>query len=113
MEAICNKNQISNEDQIRIIDIALSELKKQREDKGSIMSLRSCLAVGINDTLGVGIYYYYVSSFIPLFTRENALKHGGMPELRYREREAYWWSERNYRDRRKFLLWMRKELKTK
>lgn len=98
--------RISKKDHIKVIDIALNELERQRNSDDAL-SLCRCLRKGLYDILAFAGCYAEIPLYIPLFTKYNARVHGRMTEERYHGRHAYWWGERNYRDRRRFLLWIK------
>lgn len=89
------------EDQIKVIDRALINLEHDTVPLSLCMCLDKAIHYVTNDEVGRIGYY------IPLFTRENAIKFGNA-----NERDMFfWWGHSDYESRRPFLLWIRKQLK--
>lgn len=93
--------------QIKIINKAIKYLKG---DKGNTLSLCGYLVWALNDYTNVFINVCSVGEYIPLFTRENAIKYGDASQKRSDENNAFWWGVHDYKNRLLFLLWIKGQL---
>lgn len=93
---------LTSEQQIKVLEnIKWTDLKKYKDGLcyGIMMSLR--------DTLYINVYSTECKNYIPLFTRENAIKFGANSFT------AYWWpfGIKGNECRKQFVDWMIDELK--
>ena len=107
---------LTKKEQIIILKEVLEVLNNKTDDRGLCYIIAHRIAHRIIIPLNLLVYRLFINDYIPLFTKENAIKYGNAHKNNY---SAYWWNHPDwwdtsltydYENRILFVNWMISEL---